>query len=748
MIKRIFSTIYKSIVLSLLINTCTHAVANMSSPELIIIGSGVSGLRAGEYLKSRGFNNFIILEGRDHIGGRTYTYHDANSAWRNQGIDLGASWVHGAGPYNPLTYLVEKKIRIPYKASNEKDATLYDWTGKPVSAEQEAQINKRFERFSRFLRAQQGRTKADISTVSDAVKAFIAKEHLNEPEQAGLLYLVSEYIEQEYAADIKDLSWSNFDSDESFRGPELFLTGGYSQLVNYLARDLKNQIIMNQKVATIDYSQKNQVSVTTTNGTVYHAKTVISTLPIGVLKKGAVKFIPDLPDNKKLAMSHINMGVQDKIWLKFPKVFWDDTQFIERVAKAHLSKDEWVNKGRFIEFDNMNYALNQPILLLMVSGDFAKNMEHQSDAQILSEIMSILKKIYGDKIPQPIAHKITRWGQDEFAYGSYSSLRPGARAYGLDFKIMSKPIDRQVFFAGEATHPYYPATVHGAYLSGEREAKRFLHENIGTVRDVNNSVSGFTYYRSGDLTTWGEGNYGFDLSSKYSHFKRTSRDFELPVSVGYGINDNWDMSAFLSSYNWVNPIGERSLRGMGDLGFGTRYVFYNVAHSNSDIGFDLEVSFPTGAFDHRVEDNIIDGFIHYTPSVIAGHNMFFANWDAQIYAQIGIDLTSRVHSSYSYELDEGALTLEGPTNPRRNALIFNTGVGLMNDYYVLTAEYNYENSKLWSNEGNFFAYITPGIKFLVNKNMTIGLGAPIGISHDAADYNVIATLAYQFEPSA
>jgi monoamine oxidase len=37
---------------------------------------------------------------------------------------------------------------------------------------------------------------------------------------------------------------------------------------------------------------------------------------------------------------------------------------------------------------------------------------------------------------------------------------------------MATPVQNRLFFAGEATHRKYPQTVHGAFLSGEREANR------------------------------------------------------------------------------------------------------------------------------------------------------------------------------------------------------------------------------------------------------------------------------------
>jgi monoamine oxidase len=45
-------------------------------------------------------------------------------------------------------------------------------------------------------------------------------------------------------------------------------------------------------------------------------------------------------------------------------------------------------------------------------------------------------------------------------------------AKASDRTTLAAPVENRLFFAGEATSQQYPSTVHGAYLSGLREAER------------------------------------------------------------------------------------------------------------------------------------------------------------------------------------------------------------------------------------------------------------------------------------
>jgi lysine-specific histone demethylase 1 len=113
------------------------------------------------------------------------------------------------------------------------------------------------------------------------------------------------------------------------------------------------------------------------------------------------------------------------------------------------------------------------VLIALVAGEAALEFEKVDPVVALHRVLAILRGIYGPKgvtVPDPIQSVCTRWGSDPFCWGSYSHIRVGSS--GADYDILAESVNDRLFFAGEATIRAYPATMHGALLSGLREASK------------------------------------------------------------------------------------------------------------------------------------------------------------------------------------------------------------------------------------------------------------------------------------
>jgi monoamine oxidase len=66
---------------------------------------------------------------------------------------------------------------------------------------------------------------------------------------------------------------------------------------------------------------------------------------------------------------------------------------------------------------------------------------------------------------------VVDWPKDPFSRGGYAVVRAGYEDAPM---VLSAPVQRTLFFAGEALHEDQPGTVHGAIETGERAARQVL----------------------------------------------------------------------------------------------------------------------------------------------------------------------------------------------------------------------------------------------------------------------------------
>lgn len=152
------------------------------------------------------------------------------------------------------------------------------------------------------------------------------------------------------------------------------------------------------------------------------------------------------------------------------------------IDSSSLDQDQYRSaRGAFFTFWNVTKAVGKPCLIGVIAGEAAVQLANETDDYIVAEakksLTSVIPEAQNGELVESI---VTRWQVDPFSRGSYSYI--GLEATAADYDLLARPIGESVFFAGEATERNYPATVHGAYLSGIRAANEILTSMIGEIK--------------------------------------------------------------------------------------------------------------------------------------------------------------------------------------------------------------------------------------------------------------------------
>lgn len=417
---------------------------NPNGKTVAVIGGGISGLAASKKLKEKGFT-VIILEAQEKVGGRMRTDRSLGVAF-----DEGASWIHGPNR-NPITNLASQSGANTFLTSDDS-VEVFDTNGTAYSDTVLTNAENQFKSALNAVR-NAGTKKQSFQTIFNSLYPTQANDRLWK-------YMLSAFLEFNTGGDISKLSSKFFDDDEEYNGEDVIITNGYDKVTDFLAQGL--DIRLNTRVTAINYSNA-KVNITT-DGNNIEADYIIVSVPLGVLKNNAITFTPALPTNKINSINNTNIGNVNKFLLVWSTPFWDtNLQYIGYTPET---------KGKFNYFLNIKKFTPSNGLMTFAFGDYATVTESLTDNQVINEIMLNLKSIYGNSIPNPTNFLRTKWGQNINSFGAYSYPTNGSTSG--DFDTLANEVNNKLFFAGEHTERKYRGTVHGAYLSGIREADKII----------------------------------------------------------------------------------------------------------------------------------------------------------------------------------------------------------------------------------------------------------------------------------
>ncbi|XP_059707036.1 peroxisomal N(1)-acetyl-spermine/spermidine oxidase isoform X2 [Haemorhous mexicanus] len=405
-----------------------------SGPRVVAVGAGLAGLGAAQRL--RGHGSLRLLEAAARAGGRVCTRPFASGL-----AEMGAHWIHGPSPGNPVFCLASRYGLLGPEAAREENqqveagghpplpSVTYGSSGKVLNPKAVREARDLFYALLASTRAFQGSKEPPWPSVGQYVRAEIAR---TVPTMAGgqedarrlQLAVLAACLKLEccisgtHSMDLVGLE--PFGEYVSLPGLDCTFPGGYSSLAERLLSDLpEGTVLFNKAVRTIHWqgsfreegsngSRVFPVRVECEDGDVFLADHVIITVPLGFLKERHQEFFqPPLPERKAQAVCNLGFGTNNKIFLEFEQPFWEpEQQLLEVVWEDESPLEEpdadleanWFKKL-------IGFVVLQPpeqhghVLCGFIAGKESEHMETLSDAEVLSAMTHVLRTMTAPAAP-------------------------------------------------------------------------------------------------------------------------------------------------------------------------------------------------------------------------------------------------------------------------------------------------------------------------------------------------------------
>ncbi|HWU37263.1 MAG TPA: NAD(P)/FAD-dependent oxidoreductase [Candidatus Acidoferrum sp.] len=420
--------------------------------DAIVIGAGMAGMAAARELK-RGGVPVRVLEARDRVGGRVHSIR----GFCTHPVEAGAEFIHGL---DAATWTDVREAAFTVRPCPLMRHTMFNLGGRtrwlPFTLMHPGtwpafSIMRLIKRIgSRDLSAYEFIERYGYKGRARLLAELTCTAHLpGSIDEVGMLGLREDGV----------LAIEN--------GLNHRISDGYDELVSYIGRGIECEFGF--EVEAVRW-EADGVVVRSTDGRETSARAAICALPLGVIQGGRVKFLPDLPESKQVAMKCLKVGPVVKILLLFKERFWPNwlANLVCGLGPVTLYWPVFYNRG--------GYTDDKPaVLIAYATGPRAAALSAMSVEQALETVVRDLARLFPKAAPQALllAHHRIDWSADPLACGGYSFVLPGGAGAR---RRLASPDTGALFWAGSATESSPIAeTVETAFLSGRRAASELQH---------------------------------------------------------------------------------------------------------------------------------------------------------------------------------------------------------------------------------------------------------------------------------
>jgi monoamine oxidase len=449
--------------------------------DVIVVGAGAAGISAAVALAGRGLS-VTILEARDRIGGRIFTVRDAK---HQAPVELGAEFIHGRPPE---LWKLLKSHRVKIREVDGDTWCVADGRVGPCDffPDVDKILKKMGDRkpdrsFLDFLHecCPESNKNSKMREAKKWETGYVTGFNAADPALVGVHWLVREMRAEE-----------KIEGDRAFR-PER----GYAGLIEIFRKQLDEGGVVVATSTVVEELRWNsggvEILARGSNGAKrLSAPRALITVPLGVLqarsdKRGAIRFIPELPEPKREAIRNVAMGKVIRVVLRFRERFWEDCPRFEGRNSRKMggmsflfSHDDcfptwWTRAPEKLPFLTGWAPFHSAERLSGQEAAFAA----EQGIKALHRLLGVSERELNGLLEHAYVHD---WQSDPFSSGAYSYGKAGSfRAQ----EALAAPLANTLFFAGEATDQSgNTGTVHGAIASGRRSAGEIVKAIVAKNR--------------------------------------------------------------------------------------------------------------------------------------------------------------------------------------------------------------------------------------------------------------------------
>ncbi len=440
--------------------------------DVLILGAGMAGLHAARMLEQAGLS-VQVIEGSHRIGGRCWTARDLPGRPELGAAQIGAGYGRVRGNaadlgielVPPPKGALSETTKFALAVSVGGSPPTTDWANSPFNklVGDERTISP-FGLLGHYLLKDDPLTDPESWQRPEfaAIDRMSLREYLQSkgasPEAMRMLEVSVPGWKLEDASALDTLRKNHYYVWEGKNGPYHIVRDGTDALTTAMAHSLKRPVKLNQIVARIDAKPKS-VSVTCRNGTVYHARHAISTIPLSVMKdipiNGAV------PADERAAWNRQRYYKTVYVVLRTKSNFWE---------KDGLPPTMWTDGP--IETYAYFPSLVPPYgTLVAVTNGAASGpldaLSHEALGKLAIDELVRLRPAAKDQVEVSMIHN---WSTYPFSKGHIGYFGPGdLTRYG---SIVGKPVGA-LYFAGEHLCRVH-AGIEGACESAENAVLAIL----------------------------------------------------------------------------------------------------------------------------------------------------------------------------------------------------------------------------------------------------------------------------------